>query len=695
MGSRIRGGVVLTLYLVSVGAHAQWQPTLAEVAEQVRQPTSDVRIQLPSEVTIETLQWLALEINDIDVSEVVRLEETPDGFVIVVTPPQPLEPGSHRVRLVEYTPDGQILERGLWTLQTGNPTGFAEKSLDARTTVDLGYRVEHDEAARSSGLSTGGAAGQAVADDDDFQGDGSARIQARLAKNDWEMEGDASLLYSSLGVDLRNTIDDPRDGDELDIGEYLLTRRDQVSEINLGHHAVESDSLIIDDFYRRGVSATRSGVDGRATGTAFAMRAEPMIGHRDILGVEEVRSRVMGGVASVSPFENSRALTLSAAALSGKGNDDFGTSLAGRNVLAEGDAASISAESRLMADKLRLRGEYARTDYDFDGINGDLDKIHDDARMLLAEVAPMQGTMLGDSPADLTIGAEYRQTGLFFRSIANSFLPSDKELRRVYSDFRWGGLNMSLSAGKEHDNVDEAPDLPRLDTDLVQFYASYSPRPEYDDQGNLLTPWYGRPSLSTGLQYGRQEQTRLPSDFSGPLDRRTRSARVSASFNYPEWNWYVGHTLGFEDDLTRLTPDLRNEISDVGVNLSIARRLYTGLQYQYNRIFESDGTITRTSLWGVSLDAVLVPEKLTGRLNYSMNLDRTTDDSFSSDNAFLSFEIDWQLVQPRENRPGLSLWLRGDFQNFDDRLNTGNDSTPSQVFVGVSADWPVSMGRDY
>ncbi|MDZ7841563.1 MAG: hypothetical protein U5R46_12245 [Gammaproteobacteria bacterium] len=692
--------MALPLYLVAASAQAQWQPTLAEVGEEVRQPTSDIRIQLPSEVTVETLQWLALEINDIEVSEVVRLEESPGGFVIVVTPPQPLEPGSHRVRLVEYTPDGQILERGLWTLQTGSPTGFAEKSLDARTTVELGYRVEHDEAVRSSGQSVGatagGTAGQAVADDDDFQGDGSARIQGRLAKDDWEVEADASLLYSSLGVDLRNTLDDPRDGDEVDIGEYLFTRSDQVSEINLGHHAVESDSLIIDDFYRRGVSATRSMVDGRATGTAFAMRAEPTIGRRDILGVEEVRSRVMGGVASVRPFDNSRVLTLSAAALSGKGNDDFGTSLAGRDVLAEGDAASISAESRLLDDKLRLRGEYARTDYDFDGINGDLDKIDDDARMLLAEVVPMQGTMLGDSPADLTIGAEYRQTGLFFRSIANGFLPSDKELRRVYSDFRWGGLNLSLSAGKEHDNVDEAPDLPRLDTDLVQFYASWSPRPEYDDEGNLLTPWYGRPSLSTGLQYGRQEQTRLPPDFSGsPLDRRTRSARVSASFNYPEWNWYVGHTLGFEDDLTRRTPDLRNEISDVGVNLSIARRLYAGLQYQYNRIFESDGTITRTSLWGVSLDAVLVPEKLTGRLNYSMNLDRTTDDSFSSDNAFLSFEIDWQVVQPRENRPGMSLWLRGDFQNFNDRLDSGNDSTPSQVFVGVTVDWPVSTGRNY
>lgn len=307
----------------------------------------------------------------------------------------------------------------------------------------------------------------------------------------------------------------------------------------------------------------------------------------------------------------------------------------------------------------------------------------------------MQGTMLGDSPADLTIGAEYQQTGLFFRSIANSFLPSDKDLRRLYGDFRWGGLNLTMSAAAEHDNVDNVPDLPRLETDLYQINASFSPQPDYDEEGNLVTPWYGRPSLNGGLQYGRQEQTRLPEDFRGfEIDRRTHSARIGASFYHPRWTWYVGHTLGFEDDVSRRTPDVRNEISNVGVNFSVARRLNVGLQYQYNRIEESDGQVTRARLWGLNLDVVLIPERLTGRLNYSMNLDRTTDDSLSSDNAFINFELNWQVVQARENRPGVSLFLRGEFQNFDDLVDSDNDSTPSRVFVGLSVDWPVSIAQN-
>lgn len=223
---------------------------------------------------------------------------------------------------------------------------------------DTGARAKLPEPGDTDDADVDGAAtaSRSREDDDDFQGDGSARLRGRLAKNDWEVEGEASVLYSSLGVDLRNTIDDPRTGDDVDIGEYRITRRDSVSELNLGNHAIEYDSLIMEDFYRRGVSATRSLAGGRATGTAFAMRTQPMIGRRDIFGVEEVDSRVMGGVASLSPFDDDRALTVSVAALSGKGNDDTGTSLAGRDVLAEGDAASVSAESRLLDDKVRIRG---------------------------------------------------------------------------------------------------------------------------------------------------------------------------------------------------------------------------------------------------------------------------------------------------------------------------------------------------
>ena len=132
--------VCLTLTIVllmSSGARAEWQATLADAGE-VRPPDSDIRIQLPAEVSVEDLPWLALEINDIDVSEIVRLEESALGFVVVVTPAQPLSPGSHRVRLVQYTPEGQILERGDWTVRTGKPTGYAENSLDIAATVSLG-----------------------------------------------------------------------------------------------------------------------------------------------------------------------------------------------------------------------------------------------------------------------------------------------------------------------------------------------------------------------------------------------------------------------------------------------------------------------------------------------------------------------------------------------------------------------------
>lgn len=673
-------GVAAVLLLNIDPARAQWQPVLVEPEGGERQADSEIRVQLPPEVTMETLQWLGLEIDGIDVSEIVGVEETERGFVVVVSPPKPLDTGSHAVRLVEYTRDGRVATRGMWTIHTG---GDVRKSLAAQATADLAYRVRGDseEAARDTRQDE-------VVGNDDYQGNGAAAISGNVATNEWIIEGDVQVLYSSEGIGLGDDPDDLRSGNDLDIGEYLVTRRGESTELNLGHHSIGYDSLIMEDFYRRGVSATGIFAEGKAAGTLFAMRTEPVIGSDDILGISKEESRVVGGVGSVSPFPDERLLTFSVAGLTGKGTDESGTSLSGRDLIAEGNAASIAAESQLMNERLRLRGEYAETRYDFDGLDGGLGDVRDNARMLSAEYDVLEGRTLGDYPADLTFGAEYRRTGLFFKSIANSFLPPDKDQHRLYGNFRWGGLLLSAASGEEHDNVDDAPEFPRLGTELHEINLNYTPPAVYTDEGELVTPWYGRPSLSAGLQYGRQELTRLPEDAGFvPIDKRTRTFRVFAGFYYPKWNWYLGHTVGYEDDLTFVTPDIRNEISSLGVSFSLMDRVSTGLRYQYNRIRESNGDTTRLSAWGADLNAVFIPDKLAGRLSYSMSLDRTSDDSFSTNNALLSFEISWQVFQSREDRPGMVLFLRGDLQNFDDRLNSGNDRTPSQVYAGVRVDW--------
>ncbi|MDH3640286.1 MAG: hypothetical protein OES09_17735, partial [Gammaproteobacteria bacterium] len=449
-------------------ANDDWIPTFVSSPEEQRTPSEPIQIILPPEVGSETLQWLALEIDDIDVSQIVQLVESPQGLTIVVEQVQPLGFGEHRVRLVQYTPEGDILERGAWTFEIRQSERFREASFNSNLTLDPSYRISEDELAE---------------DIDRLQGNGSLVVNGRVSDEGWEAEGSASFLYNSEGVQLEPDVQDemdaevpvemdtttlanPSGGDDIDLGEYLLTHRTATQEAQLGDHAIGYQSLILDDFYRRGASFSKGTTSGSVTGTGFAMRTEPIAGHENLLGNTNHESRVAGGVISGRPLANKDALTLTAAALSGEGTDESGEALAGNNDRTEGDAYSLAAESLLANERLRLRGEYAKTDYDFDGVEGEFEKIDDDATAVLAEFTPWTDKTIKDKPATLNLGAEYQKIGLFFKSIANNFLPPDKELRRVYSDFNWSGLTVSASVGDEKDNVDDAPDLPKLRTEL-------------------------------------------------------------------------------------------------------------------------------------------------------------------------------------------------------------------------------------
>jgi hypothetical protein len=59
------------------------------------------------------------------------------------------------------------------------------------------------------------------------------------------------------------------------------------------------------------------------------------------------------------------------------------------------------------------------------------------------------------------------------------------------------------------------------------------------------------------------------------------------------------------------------------------------------------------------------------------------NDSYSVDAL-----LNWTLVQPRENRPGLSLFASGSY--FDVRDTSGSNMDLYQIFAGLRIGWPVA-----
>lgn len=534
---------------------------------------------------------------------------------------------------------------------------------------------------------TTGTGGETVptSDNQDSRHEGPARFDGRPAKKrDWEVKGRAPALDYGAG-DAHpgiNTLAAP--GNEKANNEYLFTRTDETTEVNVGHHAIGHDGLVMHDFRRRGMSATRSLPSG-VSGTAFAMRAAPVTGDEHILGLEDGDSRVMGGVASINPFDD--ALAVTATVLSGR-DRAAGTSTEGRPTSTRGDAAGVAAESRLIGDTLHLRGEYARTDHYFGGAAGNRAKRDDDAALARVEYAPVKGAGRGNASTELSLGAVYRETGPFYRSIANRQAAADKSLRRVYSDFRRGSVKMSLAAETAHDNVDNTRDRPRLSTDMSTLKVSYSPGQHPGANGQAETPWYGRPSLSSKLQYRRQEQSRLLRDHGNSgVDRRFRNARGSARFSYPAWSWHVGHDVGFRDDSTPHGADQRRDASDVGMSFSVANRIAMELQYRYDRVHEENRPVMRSRTWRASAEAELIPDTLTGSLDYGMKLADANNSAKQVEHGFVDLELDWRIVKAGKHRPGMSVWLRGHLRHLENQAEPPSKSRPSRIFVGMRMDW--------
>src|SRR5690606_17759924 len=186
---------------------------------------------------------------------------------------------------------------------------------------------------------------------------------------------------------------------------------------------------------------------------------------------------------------------------------DVATSVVGDPPPARGRAASLIADASLLESRLRLRGEYAVSRFDFDGDGADLDSNNtidpgenlpaerDDAYSALITYLPWHEKLVAGKPLAWNLGLESRRIGTFFRSPANPVGVSDRELLRGFTGMNWSGIDAQLSIGRERDNVEGFDFLPRTETAQNVIALTYAPPPAAPGPDGSLppAPWYGQP----------------------------------------------------------------------------------------------------------------------------------------------------------------------------------------------------------
>lgn len=662
--SVLRCLTVAVLCAVGFPASADWQPTLA-TAEHADYRAGDeaFRIHVPAEVPVEELQKLALELDAIDVTAMVQR----DGEYAVFTPIQALAPGRHVLRLVEYVDDGSILDLGFWSFEVRQSKLFREYAVAADTQVTGSYRAADDSLTRPL--------------PDRLQGQGSSQVGYSAASGDWHSQGQFDLIYNSLN-------DEQSGGRQFDSGEFLFSVGNTYADARVGHQTVGTASLVMDNFRRRGVSLEGRipVINSRLSG--FSLSSEDVIGFRRGLGVSNANRRVDGVAFDSNPLPNNpRALYLSGTWLDGEGRDSSGLVASVGDAepgLSKGSAWSLSADSQLFGDRLRLRGEYAGTDYDFNTADS-LNSEQDTAYSLLA-------TFTDSTAAGLNwnAGVESRKIGTFFKSLGNMALPSDRRLLRAFGGAQWSTLGVQASVERQKDNVRDMEQLPRIQTNLSSVSVNWAPTLA---SGN---GWLGAPSLGAAYSRQTQDQTFTPVGFLQPqTNNDLDSWQIYATLGYPLGS--LGLTLQSSQfrDHTHVQDDTDTRGISFDSNVALMQqRINLTPSVRFDRTDDKTTNQSSTAItYGLQTAFVLKPEKLDGALNVSLNRNRATDDSVASDTLTFDMALNWHLMAARRNRPGFDLGLSVLYNDMQDKVVETNTIDTYQAFLTLTMILPARAGQ--
>ncbi|MEQ8357659.1 MAG: hypothetical protein RH942_19140 [Kiloniellaceae bacterium] len=660
----------MTLALLASGeaalAQGDWVPELVSTENGSRNRNDPIVLALPSDLDAAIYPRLAVELDDLDMTAFATVE----AGRLVLTPPEALSSGAHHLRLVERGDDGSILERGSWTLDIRHSELLRDLSLTADIAGEINARVA------DRGLTT---------PSQHVTGESGGNVEAAAGDEQWRVSARGNYLYNSqleLGLDERN----------FDIGEYRIDgdieNENFFAGLTVGDHDTGIDNLIMSGFYRRGASFRAGLADDRLTVTGFVQRTESLVGTRHVVGISHEEDRVEGASVAIRPIEALKDnIVLTGTFYTGEGSDG-GFGIGTEEVIQDGSGWSVAADTLWFDEALRLRGEYAETEFDFDGKDEGFSPETANAYSVLASLEPLRGATLDGSVFNWTIGVQRDEVDTFFQSLANPSLQPDRETTTVYSDFFWDEFAAQLRLDHQLNNVDDLDFLPTDRNINAYFNGTYTPFVEPLEDGSM--PWYGQPFFGISAALYEIDRVEHSQDFpDDDADNTTRSLTLSSGSNYQTWSWNLSHTIYSFEDHVDLSSDTRNNSTALSAYVLVDDWLALSPSLQWDMFEDLDeGDDAQNLVAGLGVDITVIPETLTASMYYSLN--HRMGDGDTPDTSSLNGEVVWTLRPAEVNQLGIALAFSGFVQQTNDDFSNSEDDMQYQAFTTLRLSLPVA-----
>lgn len=584
----------------------------------------------------------AVELDDIDVTALLTVE----GSELVLRPAQPLAPGWHRLRLVEYTDDGEIIERGFWRFEVRHSRLWRERQAAVQAGFSLARRLSKDTVA--------GTPRHAL--------EGTARMDGMADSGVWSLRGETDLVYQPRDA-LRSEAMAP-----LDATAFAIAAARGPWRISAGQQTPLSSGLIVEErFLRRGLSIGLERPERGTRITAFALRSQEVVGLSAGIVPGDVSDRLVGLAMAARPLAGRREdLQFSVTWLQGRDPGMVGEGVGGDpDLTASGRALSLTVDAFLWQRRLRLWGEWAGSRYDYDGA-GPLAAETSQAHTFWAGYTPTRPLRLGKVRVNWEAGLEWRSLGSFFRSLANPAAGADRAGWRGFVAAAWDGFDLRFDAGREHDNVDSLPGLPRIAIERWNMALSWSPvqwQPPV---------WLGLPRLELEVQRSGQRVERDGGGLDAGALRRTQTITFSAGFDYERGRWSVAHTLARDEDLGQ-GGESESSASELNLALRLWEVLDVDLAFQRER-YDDNGDVTTTNVGELNLSQQLTPRLV---LQFGYSREHQSSMWMQSRVSSAQTQLQWW---PRE---GVAISLEGS----DNRYVADFEQREQQVFLRLDLTW--------
>ncbi|TQV78489.1 hypothetical protein [Denitrobaculum tricleocarpae] len=655
-------------------AQDQWTATLAPAKNgDSYGPLEEIVIRIPDDVPFEILLRLGLEVDAIDVTPLLAFEDQSFTY----RPQQALEPGEHELRMIELTPDGEVIARGSWVLFVSGDAGIADVSPDVDPfSLSATNSVEFSQRLDDKGFSNQPARGQVS---------GGGYADTAYSAGRWSVTGNANYLLETQKA--RSST-----GRRFDLGEYNFNTRfdgeDIFGQVALGHQSLDIDNYIMSNYSRRGLSASLGSADEMIAVTGFSFLPESTVGSENITGLGDSDNRLMGFQATAHPVPAwGQDFSVTGIYYNGQGsNGGFG--IGGDTIVNEGDGWGVTVEHFLFERSLQLTGQYARSNFEQGDVVVGEDEAQGDAWSFAAAYTPFQSEEIGGEYLSVTIGAQYERVDTFFNSLANSSLAADRESVLLYSDINWGSVSANAQALYQTNNVDDLEELPTERLSSYQFSANYYPTIDPPAEGE--TDWFGQPFLNLNAGTAGNKRIKTPEAYLGTdTDNQNYSVTLGGGSSYGAWGWQLSETFSGFLDRTNQSSDSTNYMTDVSANWAVSDAVQVNSGVQWSR-FKDKMFDTRTNSINLNLglQAEIIPETLNTALNYNLNL--LTGDGDTPDNTIANGEIVWTILPPTENYVGVALAFQGLVENRDGNSDKSFDGTDWQAFGLLRISAPVS-----